>query len=137
MTPLATVEALTGGYGGEPAIADLGFEARPGEIIGVLGPNGGGKTSLFRALLGELPEQTGHAAVASAYAHVTAPLRRLVDRFGLVVCEALCRGAEVPAWVRESLPTLPDVMARLASGDLPALCHTIRYQPGGEAACSR
>ncbi len=61
---------------------------------------------------GQLPEQTGHAAVAAAYAHVTAPLRRLVDRFGLVICEALCRGAEVPAWVRESLPTLPEVMAR-------------------------
>ena len=61
---------------------------------------------------GELPEQTGHAAVAAAYAHVTAPLRRLVDRFGLVVCEALCRGVEVPAWARESLPSLPEVMAR-------------------------
>ena len=59
-----------------------------------------------------LPEQTGHAAVAAAYAHVTAPLRRLVDRFGLVVCEALCRGAEVPAWARESLASLPEVMAR-------------------------
>jgi exoribonuclease R len=61
---------------------------------------------------GELPEQTSHAAVAAAYAHVTAPLRRLVDRFGLVVCEALCRGVEVPAWARESLASLPEVMAR-------------------------
>ncbi len=61
---------------------------------------------------GALPEQTGHAAVAAAYAHVTAPLRRLVDRFGLVVCEALCRGVEVPGWARESLASLPEVMAR-------------------------
>ena len=56
------------------------------------------------------PEYAEHAAVAAPYAHVTAPLRRLVDRFGLVVCEALCRGEPVPEWVREALPTLPAVM---------------------------
>ena len=50
-------------------------------------------TALFRgagytAFDGEPPAQREHAAVAAPYAHVTAPLRRLVDRFGLVVCEA-------------------------------------------------
>ncbi len=73
-------------------------------------------TSLFRGagytpFDGAVPEATGHAAVADQYAHVTAPLRRLVDRFGLVVCEALCQDTEVPAWVREALPQLPEVMA--------------------------
>lgn len=72
-------------------------------------------TVLFRgagytALDGDLPEVVEQAAVAAPYAHVTAPLRRLVDRFGLVTCEALHRGAEVPAWVREALPLLPDLM---------------------------
>nr|WP_297423273.1 RNB domain-containing ribonuclease [uncultured Actinotalea sp.] len=60
---------------------------------------------------GVLPEVREQAAVAAPYAHVTAPLRRLVDRFGLATCEALCRGAEVPDWVREALPTLPALMA--------------------------
>ena len=41
---------------------------------------------------GHLPEQTEHAALASPYAHVTAPLRRLVDRYGLEICAALCAG---------------------------------------------
>ncbi|MCU1538351.1 MAG: ribonuclease [Humibacillus sp.] len=73
-------------------------------------------TSLFRGagytpFDGAVPEQPNHAAVAGPYAHVTAPLRRLVDRFGLVVCEALSSGHEVPAWAREALPTLPDIMA--------------------------
>jgi exoribonuclease R len=72
-------------------------------------------TSLFRGagytpFDGELPQDHEHAAVAAPYAHVTAPLRRLVDRFGLVVCEAVSQGREVPAWVREALPTLPEVM---------------------------
>lgn len=60
---------------------------------------------------GVLPEVREQAAVAAPYAHVTAPLRRLVDRFGLVTCEALCRGADVPDWVRQALPTLPALMA--------------------------
>ncbi|MHA3836020.1 RNB domain-containing ribonuclease [Terrabacter sp. AAH1] len=73
-------------------------------------------TTLFRGagytpFDGAVPEQPMHAAVANPYAHVTAPLRRLVDRFGLVVCEALSAGHEVPAWVREALPTLPELMA--------------------------
>lgn len=60
---------------------------------------------------GGLPEQVDQAAIGSAYAHVTAPLRRLVDRFALVVCESVCRGRDLPAWVRAALPELPAMMA--------------------------
>jgi len=59
---------------------------------------------------GAVPEVVEHAAVAAPYAHVTAPLRRLVDRFGLVICASLCADVEVPAWVREALPLLPAAM---------------------------
>lgn len=72
-------------------------------------------TVLFRgaaytAFDGDVPDDLVQAAVAASYAHVTAPLRRLVDRFGLVACEHLLRGAEVPDWVREALPALPEAM---------------------------
>ncbi|NNG40598.1 RNB domain-containing ribonuclease [Flexivirga sp. ID2601S] len=72
-------------------------------------------TSLFRGagytpFDGQVPDQPNQSAVAAPYAHVTAPLRRLVDRFGLAACEAISRGAEVPGWVRDALPTLPDIM---------------------------
>ncbi len=74
-------------------------------------------TTLFRGagytpFEGEVPEQTVQAAVAAPYAHVTAPLRRLVDRFGLVVCEALCAGQTPPEWAVRALPDLPEVMQR-------------------------
>jgi exoribonuclease R len=59
---------------------------------------------------GETPEQPEHAALASEYAHVTAPLRRLVDRYAGEICVALCAGEEVPAWVLEKLDTLPRTM---------------------------
>jgi exoribonuclease R len=61
---------------------------------------------------GDVPPASEHAAVADQYTHVTAPLRRLVDRFGLVVCAALCRDEPVPTWVREALAGLPTVMNR-------------------------
>jgi exoribonuclease R len=72
-------------------------------------------TALFRGagytpFDGGVPELTQHAAVAAPYAHVTAPLRRLVDRFGLVVCDSICSDAPVPDWVRRALPTLPEIM---------------------------
>ncbi|WP_026424656.1 RNB domain-containing ribonuclease [Actinokineospora inagensis] len=59
---------------------------------------------------GELPEVSTHAGIAASYAHVTAPLRRLVDRFGTEICLAVCAGEPVPAWVREALPLLPALM---------------------------
>ncbi|MDR7382998.1 RNB domain-containing ribonuclease [Promicromonospora iranensis] len=57
------------------------------------------------------PESTRHAAIAADYAHVTAPLRRLVDRYATEVCLAVSAGTAVPAWVLEALPHLPSVMA--------------------------
>ncbi|WP_427018764.1 RNB domain-containing ribonuclease [Pseudarthrobacter sp. P1] len=59
---------------------------------------------------GKVPGKTIQAAVAHEYAHTTAPLRRLVDRFVLVICAALCAGDEVPQWARDALPALPGIM---------------------------
>lgn len=72
-------------------------------------------TSLFRGagytgFAGDLPERRTHAAVAAPYAHVTAPLRRLVDRFGLALCAAIAAGEPAPEWVRAALPQLAELM---------------------------
>ena len=64
----------------------------------------------YVAFNGELPEQAQHAALASEYAHVTAPLRRLVDRYAGEICLALCAGTDVPAWVVSAMGELPDTM---------------------------
>lgn len=73
-------------------------------------------TALFRgagyeSFDGSPPEQPLQAAIAAPYAHVTAPIRRLVDRFGLAVCEALVAGRPAPGWARQLLPELPKLMA--------------------------
>ncbi len=53
-----------------------------------------------------------HGALAVAYAHVTAPLRRLADRYATEICLAHAHGEAVPAWVIEALPWIGDEMAR-------------------------
>lgn len=58
------------------------------------------------------PREAVHAAIGAVYAHVTAPLRRLVDRYGAEVCLAVSAGEAVPDWVVEALPKLPEVMAQ-------------------------
>lgn len=55
-------------------------------------------------------EEAVHSAIAARYAHVTAPLRRLVDRYGEEVCIAACAQTPVPEWVLQALPYLPAVM---------------------------
>ncbi len=72
-------------------------------------------TSLLRgagyaAFDGGIPDHIEHAALASEYAHVTAPLRRLVDRYAGEVAVALCADVDVPIWVRTRLLDLPKVM---------------------------
>lgn len=73
-------------------------------------------TSLFRGATytpfnGQIPEDTLQAAVAAPYAHATAPLRRLVDRFVLAICGALSAGETPPQWTLDALPLLPEIMA--------------------------
>ncbi len=51
-----------------------------------------------------------HAAIAAPYAHVTAPLRRLGDRFATECVLATVRGAEPPAWARDALEELPALL---------------------------
>jgi exoribonuclease R len=78
----------------------------------------------YTAFDGGIPERATHAAVAAAYAHATAPLRRLVDRFVGEVCVAVCAGQQVPDWVRSALPELPGRMAECdrRAGELERAC---------------
>lgn len=66
---------------------------------------------------GDIPEHPEHSAIASVYAHVTAPLRRVSDRFTNEVVLALVSGREVPPWVLHALPDMPAIMGRSRSRD--------------------
>ena len=107
-----------------PALGvDWPADAGPGEVIASLDPTRPGHAAFLEesvALLrgaaytpfdGAPPAQAGHAGVGAPYSHVTAPLRRLVDRFGTEVCLALAAGAEPAPELRAALPELPPLMA--------------------------
>jgi exoribonuclease R len=65
----------------------------------------------YTAFDGAAPQQPLHSGVGAPYAHVTAPLRRLVDRFGSEVCLALAAGRTPDDALRAALPQLPELMA--------------------------
>jgi ABC-type Mn2+/Zn2+ transport system ATPase subunit len=74
-----TAEGLAVGYGGAPVLRDVSFSVKPGSGVCVLGPNGGGKTTLFRALTGELAPLAGRADVAGRPAYVAQTERTRLD----------------------------------------------------------
>jgi ABC-2 type transport system ATP-binding protein len=52
-------EGLTHYYGPQPAIEDVNFDVKKGEILGFLGPNGAGKTTTMRIITGFMPPTEG------------------------------------------------------------------------------
>jgi len=78
--PLVSVGGLEAGYSpGRPVVRDLTFAIDAGRMVAVLGPNGGGKTTLFRALLGEVPYRKGAVRVDAAIAYVPQTERSRLD----------------------------------------------------------
>ena len=63
MTAAVEVQSLSYRYGDRVAVDDLSFAVPAGELFGLLGPNGGGKTTLFRVLSTLVPVMNGEATV--------------------------------------------------------------------------
>ena len=81
MTAALSADDLSVVLGGSEILRGVSFEARAGEVLGVLGPSGAGKSTLFRLLVGELRPRTGRVRLGDR--DVTAePLWRRA-RFGL------------------------------------------------------
>jgi manganese/iron transport system ATP-binding protein/manganese/zinc/iron transport system ATP- binding protein len=93
---------LSGGYvPGEDVLRGVSFTLEPGTIAAVLGPNGGGKTTLFRALLGELPVRRGTVELEGRPAYVPQTDRTRLD-FPVSALDVVLMGAygRTPAWRR-------------------------------------
>src|SRR5437879_4419368 len=61
--PLLRVSGLRKNFGGLEAIRGLDFSIEGGEVVGVIGPNGSGKTTVFKVITGLLPATAGHAVL--------------------------------------------------------------------------
>lgn len=58
-TPLVEINHLYTGYNGETVLFDINLTILKDDFIGLIGPNGGGKTTLLKTILGLLPPQKG------------------------------------------------------------------------------
>ncbi|HEU5063654.1 MAG TPA: metal ABC transporter ATP-binding protein [Solirubrobacterales bacterium] len=99
--PLIEAEGLAVGYDGTAAISGVGFRLRAGERMALLGPNGGGKTTLMRGLLGELPPLAGTLRVGARCATVPQTERSQLD-YPVSALDVAAMGAlsRLPWWRR-------------------------------------
>jgi urea transport system ATP-binding protein len=129
--PVLAVESLNVYYGESHVVRDVSFRLEAHETIAVMGRNGMGKTTLFKALIGLLPVGSGRILLrgrditrAKSYERVVAglgyvPQGRMVFPY-LSVEENLLAGLEtvadrtVPGYVYETFPVLRDIRKRLA-----------------------
>jgi ABC-type Mn2+/Zn2+ transport system ATPase subunit len=100
---LASAQGLAAGYSGTPAIEGVTFAVDRGMRVGVLGPNGGGKTTLFRVLLGEVEPLAGSVALAGRPGTVPQTERSRLD-YPVSALDVTLMGtlAQLPWWKRPS-----------------------------------
>jgi ABC-type Mn2+/Zn2+ transport system ATPase subunit len=98
---LIETHELAAGYDGRPAISGVSFALRGGETLALLGPNGGGKTTLLRALLGELAPLTGSLEVRARCGIVPQTERSQLD-YPVSALDVAAMGAlsRLPWWRR-------------------------------------
>ncbi|MEQ9365386.1 MAG: ATP-binding cassette domain-containing protein, partial [Leptospirales bacterium] len=105
--PIVAVDKLVVGYGRGAVLRGVSFSLQAGDFAVFVGPNGGGKTTLFRALLGLTEIRSGQVSVcgmspARARGHIGyVPQRNVYDpRFPLRVAELISMGCLGPGMGR-------------------------------------
>src|SRR5204862_238190 len=98
---LAETQTLAAGYGRVPAVENVSFEVDSGQRVALLGPNGGGKTTLLRALLGELRPMRGTVVVRGRCGSVPQTERSRLD-YPVSALDVVLMGAlsRLPWWRR-------------------------------------
>jgi manganese/iron transport system ATP-binding protein/manganese/zinc/iron transport system ATP- binding protein len=122
---LLRLDRVGAGYDERLALRDVDFAAHAGERIAVLGPNGGGKTTLFRVILGELPARTGHLTLSGDVAVVPQTERSRLD-FPVSALDVVLMGtiAARPWWRAASRADREAAREALASVGLADRAHT-------------
>jgi ABC-type Mn2+/Zn2+ transport system ATPase subunit len=120
--PLIAASGLALGYGGPAVVTGVEFELHGGERLALLGPNGGGKTTILRALLGQLAPRAGELRVETSCGSVPQTERSRLD-YPVSALEVAAMGAlsRLPWWRRpgrEGREAARRALARVGLEDL-------------------
>jgi len=77
--PLVELSNVSNSYGATLALQDVSLKIWPGQFLAIVGPNGGGKTTLLRTILGTVPVQQGKVLLRGKD-----PQRSALERIGYV-----------------------------------------------------
>lgn len=121
--PVIEVKNVSFSYGATPVLEDINFTIQPTQYVGLIGPNGGGKTTLLKLILGLLSPQQGQIFVSGE------PVQNLKNRsaIGYVAQKASLVEAAFPATVQEIVQ----------SGRTPGLGFLKRFTPSDRDAVER
>ena len=134
--PVVRAEHLSLGYRGSAIVRDLSFDIRPGEILGIVGPNGCGKTTLLRAILGFLKPLGGTVVLDRRLSLSYVPQRDRIDTIlPVTVLEVVLMGRAArsgPLWRPQAADreTGRQALASLGADHLSQ--HLFRTLSGGE-----
>jgi ABC-type Mn2+/Zn2+ transport system ATPase subunit len=119
---LVSAQGLALGYGGRAVLDGLTFSVEPGQRLGILGPNGGGKSTLLRALLGELAPLAGTLEVSARCSVVPQTERSRLD-YPVTALDVAVMGsvARLPWWRRPGKRERGRALAALADVQLSEL----------------
>jgi ABC-type Mn2+/Zn2+ transport system ATPase subunit len=119
---LIGADGLAAGYDGKAAISGVTFSLKHGERMALLGPNGGGKTTLLRTLLGDLAPMAGDLHLAGRCGSVPQTERSQLD-YPVSALDVAAMGAlsRLPWWRRpgrRERESADEALRRVGLGDL-------------------
>jgi ATP-binding cassette, subfamily F, member 3 len=118
--PVLRVERLSLMYGAETVLRDLTFQLEARQRLGMVGANGSGKTSLLKAVSGEVPAAAGSVVLAPRTRLAYLPQELEAGPHESVYADALHSRSDIMA-LRRRLDELESAMARAAGDVLPTL----------------
>lgn len=104
--PLVEIEGVSAGYEGKEVLHDVWLKVMPDDFVGIIGPNGGGKTTLLRLIIGQLSPTSGTVKRANAPFGYLPQTQQVDKRFPISVMDVVLSGlmGTLGLWARYRKP---------------------------------